>query len=277
MESFDNWIVIIYQDDPISQLNGTLNLRRVLSLEHNPPIQKVIKSGVVPRLIHFLTHFHNPKLQMEAMWAITNITSGTNEETNYVIKEGGIPNIINLLKSVHYDVSDQAIWAIGNISGDSHITRDILLENGIVDAFIPLTKRKTISKNLVWSISNLCRGNPQPDYEKVKRFYPFLKNVLQQDDQDIIFDALWAVSYLSDGPNNRVQDVIDNGMAGLAVGFLRSLNSILLPVPALRILGNIVTGNTQQTQAMIDLGVLPTLKMLLKSPKKSLRRETCWF
>jgi hypothetical protein len=48
-------------------------------------------------------------------------------------------------------------------------------------------------------------------------------------------------------------------------------------VPALRTLGNIVSGDDNQTQAVIDANVLPALTALLVNSKKNIRKETCWM
>ena len=48
-------------------------------------------------------------------------------------------------------------------------------------------------------------------------------------------------------------------------------------VPSLRCLGNIVSGNEQQTQAVIDANVLTNLVTLLSHSKKNIRKETCWM
>ena len=40
--------------------------------------------------------------------------------------------------------------------------------------------------------------------------------------------------------------------------------------------GNIVTGDDNQTQAVINCGALPKLLALLNSPKKGIRKEACW-
>jgi len=40
--------------------------------------------------------------------------------------------------------------------------------------------------------------------------------------------------------------------------------------------GNIVTGDDQQTQAVLDAGVLAHLLTLLQSPKESIKKEACW-
>jgi importin subunit alpha-1 len=46
--------------------------------------------------------------------------------------------------------------------------------------------------------------------------------------------------------------------------------------PALRSVGNIVTGDDLQTQVVISSGALPALLSLLSSPKDGIRKEACW-
>jgi hypothetical protein len=52
--------------------------------------------------------------------------------------------------------------------------------------------------------------------------------------------------------------------------------NIAVQTPALRTVGNVVTGNDLQTQAVLHSGALPYLLSLLSSPKKSIRKEACW-
>lgn len=52
--------------------------------------------------------------------------------------------------------------------------------------------------------------------------------------------------------------------------------STSVQTPALRSVGNIVTGDDLQTQVIIASGALSALLSLLQSPKEGIRKEACW-
>lgn len=120
-----------------------------------------------------------------------------------------------------------------------------------------------------------------------------------------VVDACWALSYISEGSPEKIQKVIDAGVCGRLVELLMyvaqqfgKLPAIfppcsapphisLLPLihlsfrhfrwavvkPALRTLGNIVTGTDFQTQVVLNAQALPNLLTCLSSPKVSRRRQ----
>ena len=71
-----------------------------------------------------------PHVQVEATWCITNLASGTSEQTALIVEKGVIPIIVKLLDTIFLALLEQAIWCVRNIAGDCTIFRDKLLGAG---------------------------------------------------------------------------------------------------------------------------------------------------
>jgi len=279
LESLPGMVAGVYSEDPNLQLESTTQFRKLLSIERSPPIEEVIQSGVVPRFVQFLTREDFPQLQFEAAWALTNIASGTSENTKVVIDHGAVPIFVKLLGSPSDDVREQAVWALGNVAGDSPRCRDLVLANG---ALLPLLAqlnehaKLSMLRNATWTLSNFCRGKPQPAFEQTKPALPALARLIHSNDEEVLTDACWALSYLSDGTNDKIQAVIEAGVCPRLVELLLHPSPSVL-IPALRTVGNIVTGDDVQTQCIIDHQALPCLlNLLTQNHKKSIKKEACW-
>jgi importin subunit alpha-6/7 len=131
-------------------------------------------------------------------------------------------------------------------------------------------------RNATWTLSNFCRGkSPPPNWFDIQPALPVLAKLIFSLDEEILIDACWAISYLSDGSNEKIQAVIESGVPRRLVELLMH-TSTSVQTPALRSVGNIVTGDDVQTQIMINSGCLPALVHLLSSPKEGIRKEACW-
>lgn len=89
------------------------------------------------------------------------------------------------------------------------------------DSVLSTINRIPMIRNAVWTLSNLCRGkDPPADFSKVSRGLPLLARLLFHTDNDVLSDTCWAISYLSDGPNDKIQAVIDAGVCRRLVELL---------------------------------------------------------
>lgn len=270
---------MIYSDDLNIKLLALVGLRRLLSIENNPPIQAVIDANLVAVFITLL-HHQIPKFQFEAAWCLTNIASGTNDHVSNLIEKDVLQHFMVLMNSPHLEVVEQVIWGIGNIAGDSPMTRDSVINCGAIDKIAAVLDKATIGtsfmRNASWALSNLCRGRPQPQYHLVKRAIPSLIKVLiENDKEDIITDICWALSYLSDGNKERIPDMLNYNLLVKLIQLMRHEN-VALVIPCLRTIGNIVTGDDNETQLAIEANLVPTLNEILSHPKKTVRKEACW-
>lgn len=277
--SVDEIVAAMNSTEPERQFNGMQAARKMLSRERNPPIDLMIGHGIVPICIQFLQKTDNPLLQFEAAWALTNIASGTSEQTRCVIEHNAVPHFVSLLSSKSINLAEQAVWALGNIAGDGAEARDIVIQHKVIDGILSLIHNDTpisFLRNIVWLMSNLCRNkNPSPPFEEIQRLLPVLSQLLCGNDVQVLADACWALSYVTDDDNNKIEAVVETGAVVRLVALLGTDEPSII-VPALRSVGNIVTGTDTQTDAVIAAGGLPKLGVLLQHPKNNIVKEAAW-
>jgi len=105
-----------------------------------------------------------------------------------------------------------------------------------------------------------------------------LAKLIMMDDVEIITDSIWALSYISDdtgSTNTKIQAVIDSGVLPRLVQCLNH-HQTSVQVPALRCIGNIVTGDDKQTSAALACNPLPFILGLMSHRKKGIKKEACW-
>ncbi|KAK7573841.1 hypothetical protein V9T40_011032 [Parthenolecanium corni] len=264
-------------------LNAVQSVRKILSRHQNPPIEMMIEAGLVPVFVNLLDakSEEDSYIQFEAAWALTNIAAGTSQQTKTVIEAGAVPKFAALLNSPFPHIVEQAVWAIGNIAGDGPEARDLVLSHGVMNYLLRLIEPEpscpvSYLRNIVWTISNLCRNKkPPPDFHLVLPCIPYLSRLLYYEDNDVLADACWAFSYLTDGTNEKIQVVVDQNIIPRLVELL-GCHAPSIVTPALRVIGNIVTGNDEQTDAVIKADAIPKLQLLLHSSKSNLVKEAAW-
>jgi importin subunit alpha-6/7 len=304
----------LFSDNLEDIYQGAYECRTSLSVESNPPIQSIIDSGLVPRFVDLLRpEFYvnypptNPlinKCRAEAAWVITNISSGTTEQTEFVVSLGPVVHLINMLSEPDEAIIDQSVWALGNIAGDCESMRDLIISAGALGIVINLIRKYYNSKdhikllrNLTWFLSNMNRGrNPPPTSENMKVTLAVIENLINLNDPDVVSDCFWCLSYIVDADTNICDLLFQTKIMERKYQLLTALTNQVKSneydaklskicgfaiCPIIRTIGNIVTGTDQHTDNVINMNFLDFFVPIFyhydnkKLPR--VRKEICWI
>ncbi|CAN0423943.1 unnamed protein product, partial [Discosporangium mesarthrocarpum] len=98
------------------QLESAKRLRQLLSTNKERMIQELLGRGWIPQLLRWLGLVHRPAVQVEALWALTNIAQSTSEHTPLLLKHGAVHTLVSLLNSPSLEVLEQAMWVLGKMA-----------------------------------------------------------------------------------------------------------------------------------------------------------------
>ena len=89
-------------------------------------------------LSHFpvLLQHQKEKIKKEAVWFLSNITAGNQEQVQLVIDSGLIPLIIKALEVCEFATQKEAAWAISNLTVSGNATQVsiffLLIKDGVM-------------------------------------------------------------------------------------------------------------------------------------------------
>ncbi|KAL1204035.1 Importin subunit alpha-1 [Cardamine amara subsp. amara] len=269
-----------WSDESSSQLKSTSKFLTFLSSNAPPSIVDVlIRTGIVRRFVNFLKKEDDSMLQNEAACVLSKIAY---KNPKAIIEDQAVPILVRFASSINGDddLREEATLALGHVAYDSLESRNHVLSCG---ALLPLLAQLNEDTKLsmlrmaTWTLSNLCRGQPPLLFDQVKLVVAELvEKVLHLEDKEVLANACWAFYYLSYDSEDGIQSLVDADLVPRLVGFLQHTSPSVFGA-ALCVIGNIATGDNQQTQSVIDSGVLPILaNMLTQDYDKGVEKDACW-
>lgn len=256
-------------------------LRRILACE-DTPIAVIGNLGVIPLLLNILKAEYEEEIVLESIWCLANLTAGPSEVIAKLVDLGGLLVLSRFLAHSNTDIRDQAIWTLSNIAGDCVPHRDAVISLGVVEIvsdFLVSGKAKTSSsiEVMAWLLSNLCRGSPDPPASVVSTALRLAPGFFATEKARVVATACWMLSYLTENrPLETVDAVLNSGVVGKLLEWVMRTEAEKVQIPALRTLGNILTGDDCQAQILLNLGLLQHLAALIDSDKREVRREVMW-
>eukprot|EP00026_Physarum_polycephalum_P003568 Phypoly_transcript_03581.p1 GENE.Phypoly_transcript_03581~~Phypoly_transcript_03581.p1 ORF type:complete len:510 (+),score=54.89 Phypoly_transcript_03581:807-2336(+) len=281
---------------------GLRILRKILCVEY-PPIHDILQSPTqaVNNIIHFLKSGDEVQ-QLDAAWCITNLATGTHEETAAVVQAA--PYLIQHLSGNNNALVEQCAWALGNISADCLEHRDVLRANGIIKPLLTILRRYTssstrqshsLARTAAFALANQARGQ-NPKIEDILNLnaapilVQILANNIQKNDEmndgtgvvdealEVQIETAWVITYMTAQlPNAQI--LADAGLLPLLAQHLVSQSPALV-IPILRSVGNIIARSDPLTNRLLDSSItpplIPILRDFLSSNHRAVQKEAAY-
>jgi importin subunit alpha-1 len=204
---------------------------------------------------------------------LTNICSGTTQQTEVVVNAGVIPIFVEFVASRDIELKEQALWALANIAADAAEYRDMILANGGMPILLSLLSnthqtRLSLIRNGAFLLGNMCHKHPLP-FEAFVPALPIMSALLNMSDAQVIQDICSGVAHLAECPRDNVETIIAFGLYSRLIELLDTHRNDIMPA-VLTAIGNIVIANVQ---VPMDQTVLSHLSQLLQGEDHL--KETC--
>jgi len=267
------------------EIEGAIrNIRKVVSEENDSPLRELYQTGILSHLLKFLdqSYTNYETLQYEVLWVLTNLTSGDNALTALVYSKGLLEAILPFLNHHRDELVSQALWCLGNLSGDSDPHRESMMDNGLIEALDTMIKSRAgfsdlSLSNFAWCVANLSMCKKHFTYDKYKRLLPAMEKMLSFSNPDVISNCLWFFANITNCSEEIFDIILNKNLVKLLVKYLEAKDFLNLLTPALRAVGNILSSSkNEHVKLVVDCDVIPKFAALMENRKVNCRRETCW-
>ncbi|CDW81557.1 karyopherin alpha [Stylonychia lemnae] len=271
----------------LEQLTIITCIRRFISSSQEPPIDEILQTNILDILCTVFKFNDGPEdirmMKLETVWILTNLAHGQSDviEPIFYPKYGFIGSINHLMKQNDSAMIEQCFWFIGNSLAENEKLRNLFLnETELIDVMYGQIMKqkisKTLFKTLIWLTSNISRPK-NLDESVVLKCLAIAEQGLFLDEEEILSDALWTISYLCDTQNDNVIDKAAKQQNIARICQCLAEKEIYVYVPALRCIGNMLTSNDSQiTDICLWEGVIDRLTSLLFSTNSNLIKESLW-
>jgi len=285
----------LQSDDFETKLNAVTALKALLvqtpsdSKDFEELVDKIVSHEILEQLAEIIKAVTDFNLKYRAVWCFVNICCGNSTHITKAIDSGILDLVSEIIdKALAADTSDtqaldlavEAIWLIGNVSGDSAEHRDACLEfdaaNKIVQLVNKFPNHEKLLSNSVWTLQNLVCKKPAPFWNQISDAFKLFVTIIQnpKNETDLIYHALWGICYIS---SSYTLDVVSSGCIPNLVKFITGDEPKHI-LPALQTLGNLIstTRDHYTDEVLKNTEFVPTLFKLSESPHQKIKTYAVW-
>ncbi|GMR35403.1 hypothetical protein PMAYCL1PPCAC_05598, partial [Pristionchus mayeri] len=190
---------------------------------------------------------------------------------------------------------DQCIWGVANIAADCVECKQAVRATGVLDVianqmYIGEFHSAESTRCAIWCCLNILRGaNVDLTTKTARMLLTAITKTMRRFEwnEDILKDSLLTLSMLADDRNfshhprawsEQIDAMLDEpGLVPATLAAIDTGNSAIVS-PALRFIGNIITGTDEQTERVVMReGFVQLVGRYLGSSTSQVRREAAWI
>ncbi|GCA62180.1 importin subunit alpha [Kipferlia bialata] len=263
---------------------GFAQLRSALALPEPPLFIATTYPDILRKAVQFLDPSYAEDTRHEAVWFLTNVTSGQSEHVQAVCQAGAIPSLLDLIRDASISLGDHAVWCLANVAGDTVEYRDMLLTAGVIPLLVAFIAREgqidSTIRTAVWCLSNITRGRPPVPYELVRSLIVPVCDLLKNtQSEDIMLECVWTLQHVTALDRKDNQQLIDI----MATGVVPRLKEVCVcsdavaARAALRTIGTLTLGDESLVDALVELHTFDMLGHVITTAHSVLvRKEALW-
>ncbi len=163
-------------------------------------------------------------------------------------------------------------------------SRDELLHSPLPRYLVGVLNAQVVQKDLLricsWVAAGLCRGKPAPDPDLVGDIVKCFGRLLLVQDQEIVSAVLSALFSLTDGSEPLARMLVIDNVPIEELVDLAEDEDPGVGFEALRVLGNMCAGTTDQVDKVLLSGGLHVLQRIIANKDYeclSALKEACWI
>ena len=280
-----------FKSDDISvKYKALVSLKKILLKSQeliNEEEQKEIQIKIINNIINdciLLLNSSYPEFQVESLICLNEMIMISEDYCCTIIAKGGLSILIKNFDSNISEIQENSIITIRNLIQQSPDNfKQFVQEKGYEKLINKLTncQNPSILIQCVNTISSFIKiKNIELNYNTLIKplIYPLIRTFsLIKDNENFISESTWLLGIISDKYIKSRDEIIQSGIISVIINLIENSNSKYIKLCSLRIIGNIISGNANQTQEILNLGVLNVLKKTLFHEKSSIRKETAWI
>ena len=269
-----------HSENKETKFRALVCLRKIITKFDESTNKKIIDLQILQEIIGYLDNSNNEFIH-EALWCLTNLSMGKEDQSMNIILYGGLNKIMPLMDSKIEEIKIQSIWVFSNMVCGSNKIRDIFIEKGIYDKLINFASdenNENILEKTFWAISNFFRSNKNPSYDILDKAFKISgKRIVEINTTniEILLNVLYIFECFCKYFPDNLKEFVEINLIQKIRDLLENSEPRIIR-KCLNIIKYFSEGKDDDTQIIIDYNILEKFKKTLFY-QEEFSNETCWI